>query len=82
MANMVKATFANNETELISGSYIEFAERRILPKFLKLSEDKITSKHRRDGLKLQMLIRFLKAHLLNKQLEIENDLFKKNHHKH
>lgn len=49
VANMVKATFANNETELISGSYIEFAERRILPKFLKLSEDKITSKHRRDG---------------------------------
>jgi len=49
VANMVKVTFANNETELISGSYIEFAERRILPKFLKLSEDKITSKHRRDG---------------------------------
>ena len=49
VANKVEATFANNETKLISGSYVEFAERRILPEFLKLPLDKITSKHRRDG---------------------------------
>ena len=49
VANKVEATFANNETELISGSYVEFAERRILPEFLKLPLDRITSKHRRDG---------------------------------
>ena len=49
VANKVEATFANSETKLISGSYVEFAERRILPEFLKLPLNKITSKHRRDG---------------------------------
>ncbi len=49
VANKVMANFANNETKLISGSYVEFAERRILPEFLKLPLDKITPEHRRDG---------------------------------
>ena len=34
---------------LISGSYVEFAERKILPEFMNLDLNKINSTHRRDG---------------------------------
>ena len=34
---------------LISGSYVEFAERKILPDFMNLDLNKINSTHRRDG---------------------------------
>ena len=46
VANKVKANF-NEGSSLISGSYVEFAERRILPKYSNVSE--IKSIHRRDG---------------------------------
>ena len=43
------AKFSNNETKLISGSYVEFAERKILPKYSKISKKNIETIHRRDG---------------------------------
>ena len=46
VANKVKANFTQGSS-LISGSYVEFAERRILPKYSNVSE--IKSIHRRDG---------------------------------
>ena len=49
IANKVKAKFINNETSLISGSYVEFAERKILPEFKNIAINNITKKHRRDG---------------------------------
>ncbi len=49
IANKVKAKFINNETSLISGSYVEFAERKILPEFKNIPMNNITPKHRRDG---------------------------------
>jgi hypothetical protein len=49
IANKVKAKFINNETSLISGSYVEFAERKILPEFKNIAINNITTKHRRDG---------------------------------
>lgn len=49
VAEMVDATFAAGETHRISGSYVEFAERRILPAFAHLSADQVKRKHRRDG---------------------------------
>jgi hypothetical protein len=49
VAQMIEAEFANGETHTISGSYVEFAERRVLPEFANLPADQIQRKHRRDG---------------------------------
>lgn len=53
VAEMVQATFpraAGGETvESIAGSYVEFAERRVLPQFATLAASEIRREHRRDG---------------------------------
>lgn len=49
VAEMIDAQFANGETLRISGSYVEFAERKVLPEFENLTTDQISRKHRRDG---------------------------------
>jgi hypothetical protein len=46
IANKVKANFTEGSS-LISGSYIEFAERKILPKYINVTN--IKPAHRRDG---------------------------------
>lgn len=43
------AKFSDDKTVQIAGSYVEFAERSILPEFKDLDKDQVTSKHRRDG---------------------------------
>ncbi len=53
VAEMVNAQFDNGNggtvQHSISGSYVEFAERRILPEFPNLPADQRTRHHRRDG---------------------------------
>jgi hypothetical protein len=49
VAKMIPAIFAGNETYQIAGSYVEFAERRVLPQFAHLPADQITRAHRREG---------------------------------
>jgi hypothetical protein len=49
VAKMVEATFAGGENQLIPGSYVEFAERRVLPAFAHLPPADIKRKHRREG---------------------------------
>ena len=49
VANQIMAKFSNNKTKLISGSYVEFAERKILPQYLAIDVKNIETKHRRDG---------------------------------
>jgi hypothetical protein len=49
VANMITASFANNETYRIAGSYVEFAERKVLPQFAHLPSDQVKREHRRDG---------------------------------
>ncbi|WP_396634379.1 DUF1338 domain-containing protein [Maribacter sp. R86514] len=49
VAEMVDATFAHNEKMKISGSYVEFAERSILPEFKSLDKNDIQREHRREG---------------------------------
>ena len=49
IANKVKAKFLNNETFMISGSYVEFAERKLFPEFKNLPIEDIEPKHRREG---------------------------------
>lgn len=49
VAEMLDAEFANGEQLRISGSYVEFAERKVLPEFADLSMGEIKRKHRRDG---------------------------------
>lgn len=46
---MIEATFSDNETHIISGSYVEFAERKILPQFTNIPKNKIKREHRKDG---------------------------------
>lgn len=43
------ATFADGKTLEIAGSYVEFAERSVLPEFRHLPKDQIRPSHRRDG---------------------------------
>lgn len=49
VAEMITATFAGNKTQKIAGSYVEFAERKVLKEFQDLDPKLITAKHRRDG---------------------------------
>jgi hypothetical protein len=49
VAKMIPATFAGNEVQKIAGSYVEFAERRVLPQFADLPASQITREHRREG---------------------------------
>lgn len=49
VANQIEAKFSEGEKKLIAGSYVEFAERSILPEFSKIEKIKIKRKHRREG---------------------------------
>ena len=49
VAQLIEATFAGDERYTISGSYVEFAERRVLPQFAHLAPHEISREHRRDG---------------------------------
>jgi hypothetical protein len=49
VAEMIEATFAEGETHRIPGSYVEFAERRVLDEFADLPSDRIRREHRREG---------------------------------
>lgn len=49
VAQTLEATFANGEKHVISGSYVEFAERKVLPQFATLPPSEIKRIHRRDG---------------------------------
>lgn len=49
VAEMLDAEFANGEKLRISGSYVEFAERKVLPEFAHLPTGQVKRKHRRDG---------------------------------
>lgn len=49
VAQMTDAVFAGGDTARIAGSYVEFAERRVLPQFADLPADQIGRAQRRDG---------------------------------
>nr|WP_295865926.1 DUF1338 domain-containing protein [uncultured Chitinophaga sp.] len=49
VAGMITASFAGGETTKIAGSYVEFAERKVLPPFAGLPAGEIRREHRREG---------------------------------
>jgi len=49
VAEMQEATFADGQTMSIAGSYVEFAERLVLPQYANLPAGEIKTVHRRDG---------------------------------
>lgn len=49
VAGMVEGAFAGGERKRIPGSYVEFAERRVLAPYRHLPADQITAAHRREG---------------------------------
>ena len=49
VANTIRANFSNGNTKKIAGSYVEFAERSLLPEFRNLKSDKLKREHRREG---------------------------------
>ena len=49
VAEMITAAFTGNQTQKIAGSYVEFAERKVLEEFQDLDLGLIKDKHRRDG---------------------------------
>jgi hypothetical protein len=49
VAQIITATFDNNESYDIAGSYVEFAERRVLPAFENMPKTSLQREHYRDG---------------------------------
>jgi hypothetical protein len=49
VAEMIEAEFAGKEKHSISGSYVEFAERLVLPQFSHLAKKDLKREHRREG---------------------------------
>lgn len=49
VAEMIEARFAGGDIHTISGSYVEFAERKVLPEFAHLKPEEIQREHRREG---------------------------------
>lgn len=49
VAEMIAAIFDGGEKQKISGSYVEFAERKVLPEFAALPPAQIKREHRREG---------------------------------
>jgi hypothetical protein len=49
VAEMIEAEFAGGEKHKISGSYVEFAERKPLPQFAHLPKSELRREHRREG---------------------------------
>jgi hypothetical protein len=49
ISQLCEATFSEGDKNLIAGSYVEFAERKILPKFKNLPIKEIKREHRREG---------------------------------
>ena len=49
VAEMLQAEFADGQHHAISGSYVEFAERLVLPQFQHLEPSQIKREHRREG---------------------------------
>lgn len=49
VAEMHEAVFAGGETLSIASSYVEFAERLVLPEFRHLTAEEIMTQHRREG---------------------------------
>lgn len=49
VAEILEAEFAGGEKHPISGSYVEFAERKVLPQFAHLPKHQIGRQHRREG---------------------------------
>lgn len=49
VARMVRAEFAGGEGKEIPGSYVEFAERRVLPEYAHLTAAEVRREHRREG---------------------------------
>lgn len=49
VAKMIDAEFAEGKVYRIAGSYVEFAERKVLPVFSNLDASEIKREHRREG---------------------------------
>ncbi len=49
VAEMIEAAFANGEKKQIAGSYVEFAERKVLDQFAHLPPEQVRREHRREG---------------------------------
>jgi Domain of unknown function (DUF1338) len=49
VAQVLEAGFAGDEKHMIAGSYVEFAERRVLPQFAHLQKKELKREHRREG---------------------------------
>ena len=49
VANKVKAYFSDDKTKEIAGSYVEFAERGVLPQFAHLPKTELKREQRREG---------------------------------
>jgi hypothetical protein len=49
VAEMIDATFADGDSHPIPGSYVEFAERRVLDAYAHLPSSEVRREHRREG---------------------------------
>lgn len=71
VAEMQEAVFAGGECMPIAGSYVEFAERLVLPGFAGLPVDQIRREHRREGFETGNADKIFESTYL-KQVKAEN----------
>jgi hypothetical protein len=49
VANKISSEFADGDTHAIAGSYVEFAERLVLPEYINVPKELLSTAHRREG---------------------------------
>lgn len=68
VSQAVTAVFKDGDKHEISGSYVEFAERAILPQYAHLPKDKIEGLHRRDGFEVSSADKIFESTFQNQAL--------------
>lgn len=74
IAQMIEAPFADGDLHLIPGSYVEFAERKILPQYAHVSQ--IKREHRREGFEAGNADKIFESTYTNRDgMTAQNDQF-------
>jgi hypothetical protein len=65
ISKLIDTKFLNGFLKKVSGSYVEFAERKVLPQFKELQPNEILEKHRKDGFETASADKIFESSYLN-----------------
>lgn len=72
VAQLVQEKFADGRTKMIPGSYVEFAERKVMNSYQHLSKDELLPRHRREGFEAANADKIFESTYLEQTLKKEN----------